>query len=71
MSFTFCNHSDKEKSLPLCLGAKLVKCLLGEIVFLSQLRSVALFVWKTVKATYLLCVKLFDFKCSPSDEMKS
>lgn len=60
-SFAFYNHSDKGKSLTLYLRAKLVKLLLGEIVFLSQVMSTPLFLSKIAETTYFFFLKLSNF----------
>lgn len=69
MSLDFFYHPDKEKSLSLCLRTKLVKILLGEIVLLSQVRSTALFLWKTAKVTYLILLNFSVFESTPPNEV--
>jgi len=69
MSFAFCNHADKEQSLTLCLGVKLAKFLLGEIVFLSQVRFMALFLWKTANHLVSFLLNFSIFESTAPDEV--
>lgn len=49
--------------------SKAGQILLGEIVLLSQVRSTALFLWKTAKVTYLILLNFSGFESIPSNEV--
>lgn len=48
--------------------SKAGQIMLGEIVLLSQVRSTALFLWKTAKVTYLILLNFSIFESAPPEE---